>query len=233
MKYIPNTVLTLLLVSYASFAQEEVHSDVEFSYVGTAIQIEPGSEGLVFEGEFGEGAFADFAAEPGLGSDPEEGLGINAGNVIGFNVLSDLFYWNGDSFASPGNASISIRGAGGAPDTFVTSVSGIQLADFTTPRNLLGQADANGAIHVDPGFSIDNARVGAYGLLLSLATDDAAGIADSDPFGILLNYGLEEPSFEAGVDAFREVVPEPSLFPATILFVVIAGLRRRSKRSPS
>ena len=58
----PIAYATLILLAFSVsplLAQhEEGHSDIEFSYVGGKIDIEPGGEGFVFEGEFGEGAFA-------------------------------------------------------------------------------------------------------------------------------------------------------------------------------
>lgn len=219
------SALILFSFSAVAFAQEggHAHSDVEFSYVDGAIEVEEGEEGFVFEGEFGEGAFANFASEPGIASEVEEGAGINPGNIIAVNVLDNLFYWDGSQIASPGTATITISGAGGSADVIVSATSGYQGADFMTPVGLLGQAGADGDFHVDPGFTIsDGAAAGGYGLILSLSSDDASGIEDSNRFGIFLNFGLEEEMFEAGVEAFAATVPEPS---ATCLLACgLAGL---------
>lgn len=185
---------SLILFSFTpiALAQEEGdgHSDVEFSYVDGAIRVEEGEEGFVFEGEFGEDAFANFASEPGIASEIEEGAGVNAGNIIGFNVLDGLFYWDGSQVASAGDATVTIAGAGGSADVVVSATSGRQLADFAAPTNLLGQATEDGDFHVDPGFTIsEGAPAGGYGLIMSLSTDDAASIGDSEPFGIFLNFG--------------------------------------------
>lgn len=224
---------TLILFSIGSFGfaqEEEVHSDVEFAYVDGAIEVEPGEEGFVFEGEFGEDAFANFASEPGIASEIEEGAGINANNIIGYNVLSDLFYWNGTEVASAGGATVTIASAGGSADAVVSSSSGLQVANFMTPANLLGQAGDDGDFHVDPGFTIsDGAPAGGYGLILSLSTDDAAGIGDSNPFGVFLNFGLEEEAFEAGVEAFAESVPEPSSSMLAVFGLAGLGVLRRKR----
>ena len=230
---------TLILLLTGSFCvaqddddhdEEHGHSDVEFAYVDGAIEIEAGEEGLIFEGEFGEEAFANFASEPGLASEVEEGAGINAGNIVAFNVLGNLFYWNGTEVASPGAATITIAGAGGSSDAVVSATSGVQMANFLTPANLLGQAADDGDFHVDPGFTIsEGAPAGGYGLILSLSTNDAAGIGDSDPFGIFLNFGLEEEAFEAGVDAFGAAVPEPSSIMLAVFGLAGLGVLRRKR----
>ena len=230
MKKLIAATLILFSFSISLFAQdEEPHSDVEFSYIDGAIEVEEGGEGFVFEGEFGEDAFANFASEPGIASEVEEGAGINPGNIVAFNVLDSLFYWDGSQVGSPGAATVTIDAAGGSADVVVSASSGIQLADFSTPANLLGQAADDGDFHVDPGFTIsDGAPAGGYGLILSLSTDDAAGIADSEPFGIFLNFNLEEEMFEAGVEAFGAAVPEPSSLMLGVFSALgLSVLRRR------
>lgn len=229
MKKFIAAALILFTFSAVTFAQEHAHSDVEFEYADGAIEIEPGEEGFIFEGEFGEDAFANFASEPGIASELEEGAGINSGDIIGFNVLENLFYWDGSQVASPGAATISIAGVGGSPDAVVSGSSGLLPVDFTAPLNLLGQAGADGDFHVDPGFTIsDGAPAGGYGLILSLSTDEA-GIADSQPFGIFLNFGLEEEMFEAGVESFATSVPEPSSLMLVVFGVAGLGVLRRKR----
>jgi len=127
-------------------------------------------------------------------------------------VVDRLFYWDGTQFTSPGAVAVTIGGVGGAADTLVSPTSGVQLANFSTPANLLGQADDEGDFHADLDFTIsDGAPAGGYGLVLSLATNDPSGISDSDPIGVFLNFGgLEEDMFEAGVESFSAIVPEPS-----------------------
>ena len=125
---------------------------------------------------------------------------------------------------------MTIDAAGGSADVVVSATSGTQLSDFAAPANLLGQAADDGDFHVDPGFTIsDGAPAGGYGLVLSLSSDNAGGIADSEPFGIFLNFGLEEEMFEAGVEAFGASVPEPSSILFLVIGVVGLGAMRRKR----
>ena len=50
---------------------------------------------------------------------------------------------------------------------------------------------------------------GAYAVRLNLSTN-ASGIADSDDFFIVYNFGLGDTEFEEGVEAFAALVPEPA-----------------------
>ena len=191
MKNFPHiTSIVLLSIASIAYAQDDHgHSDVEFSYENNMIHVEPSAEGLIFEGEFGTGLFSNVATEPGFASEPEEGQGIGADDLIGFNVLGPLTYWDGTSFQSPGETTLTIAGVGAASDVVVSATSEIQLADFMAPANLIGQADAMGEFHSDLSFTISaGAPIGGYGLMLSLSTD-GEGIADSDPFGVFLNFG--------------------------------------------
>lgn len=225
--------LLLLTSSRTPSVAQELHSDIEFTYRDGRIQIEPGAEGFVFEGEFGVGSFANQASEPGFESESDEGLGIGAQDVIGFNVLTELRYWNGTQFASPGSAAITVPGIGGSEDTVISPTTDVVLANFTIPRNLIGQADGDGNLHTDRTFLIsDGAPAGGYGLTLSLATN-AEGINDSRPFGIFLNFGqLDEAQFEAGVAAFAASVPEPrGLMPFALAALTGVAIRRRRRTS--
>jgi hypothetical protein len=84
-------VLAMTAFAWASSAFGQ-HGDVEFSYQSDKIQVEPGSEGFVFEGAFGEGLLSPNEAEdPGFASETVEGLGIKPDDIIAFNVLDHLY----------------------------------------------------------------------------------------------------------------------------------------------
>ena len=104
------------------------------------------------------------------------------------------------------------------------------MVSFTTGawENIIAQADSFGEIHAHIDFTLAGGALGAYGVMLSLATDQA-GVADSLPFAILFNNGLEEDLFEAGVEALNaQVVPLPA---AAWLFLGAVGLMGSRLRS--
>lgn len=204
------------LLSAAPTHAQHDHGDIEFTYANGRIEIEFGHEGAVFEGEIdATGGFANETHDPGFGSEVEEGLGVNPDDLIGYNVHGPLLMWDGTQFVSAGGASMTIEDA--LSDTLITANSGDDLAEFTTPNNVIAQADDAGDVHAHVEFVLSDATPGAaYGVILSLATDEP-GIADSAPFGILFNYGdegataMDHELFEDGVEALAaRVVPEPS-----------------------
>lgn len=213
------------------------HSDVEFGYNSGMIEIEPGPDGLVFESDMPTGGiFEGFSSDPGFGSELIEGLGIGANDAITYNLLDNLFFWNEatEGFDDPGSTTISIDNAVGA-DTLVSASSGMLI-----PGGVIGQASGTGDFHSHVAFQLSSgAPIGAYGLLLELETDDL-GIAKSDPFFIVFNFGLDEagtnPSLadleDAMVDfgAHLETVPEPSSMALGAIGAALLGcgvLRRR------
>jgi len=247
-KYLAASSMLLAVLVCAS-ALGQGHSDIEFGYANGKIDIELPPAGLiVFEGTFPDsGIFARRTSNPGFASerDPETMVGgIGPGDLIGYNVLDRLYYWSGTDFASPGSAFITIENAL-EPDTTVSGSSGVQLASLTSSpfTNVIGAAAGNGDFHSHVNFELgpSSAAFGAYGLVLSLSTDEP-GIADSDRFGILFNYGLTEAQYESGVTAFNNLlnssaVPEPSTYLLVTLGAVgllFAGWRsRRASRGTS
>ena len=209
------------------------HSDVEFSYNGGEIDIEFGPEGQVFEGEFPtSGTDLQFTSEPGFASELSEGLGINSGNEIAYNVLGNLLFWDGTSISSaPPATQIRIANRGlGVPDTIITRSSGPQPGNFSAPfDNRIGAADGSGDFHSDLDWFLEPnpgpPATGAYAVKLSLSTDEP-GIVDSAPFFIVHNFGLSEMAFEEGVEAFAQLIPEPAAVTSIVICVVVLGTRR-------
>jgi hypothetical protein len=243
--------MMFLVLATAAFAQdghddhdddhehEHGHSDIEFSYVDGKIDVEFGDEGAVFEGEFPtEGVDRQFTTEPGFGSELEEGLGIGAGDQVVYNVLGNLMFWNDGFKPVPDGVSLRVVNKPPAPivpDTVITRDSGVQRGSFTPALNRIGEAESDGDFHSDLQFFLEpngapdpiNPEIfGAYGVMLSLSTD-AEGIADSDPFFLVLNMGLDEELYEEGVEAFAAVVPEPSGMVLGLLAAAGCVLSRR------
>lgn len=211
------------------------HSDVEFLFTGGEIEIEFSDPGFrVFEGDIDEGQTDD----PGFNNDEFLGTGdVPAqGSILAFNVLGPLVFWDGDSFEDAGLASLTILDASFNalnPDSSdistITGTTVSDIADFNIPTNYIGTADASGEIHQHIDFILTDGDIGAYGIMMSLTTDEA-GIDDSAMFGLFFNNGLGEEAFEEGVDAFNaQVVPVPA---AAWLFMSAIGLvAARSRRS--
>jgi hypothetical protein len=225
-KVITMGVLAVAL-ALAGVARAQHAGDVTFQYDGGGISILAGVEGLKFEGDFPtSGIFARFASDPGFISELDQGLGINGGDIVSYNVLNNLYFWSAatQDFADPGAATITIDNAVGG-DTVVGGSTG-EIA----PGGIIGQADGSGNFHAHVDYTLSlGAAFGAYGMLWELDTDEP-GIADSDPFFLVFNYGLSEEDFETAVDAFA--VPEPSTWLLAAMAgcaIAVAG-RLRSRR---
>ena len=129
--------------------------------------------------------------------------------MINYNVLTNLRFWDSatEDFAPAGTTSLDIENAIG-PNT---DVSGLTAPLF--PGGDIGQSDGIGEFHAHLEFSLSSgAALGAYGLLLELETD-ALGIAVSDPFFIVFNYGLDitgtdpnVPDYDDARDAFADIL---------------------------
>ncbi len=221
------TAVVVLAVGQASFAQ---HSDIEFDYQNNKIDVKFGSEGQVFEGDFDtSGLFEQFTDDPGFASEADEGLGVNPGDFIDYNILGPLEYHDGSGFAAvPTGASIDI---GDNPN------GGLSVTDATagpvSGTGVVGQADGGGDVHTHIEFtlapgSLDAPEYGAYGILMELTTD-ASGIGNSDPFYIVFNFGLDEETFEGAVEDYANKIPEPtSLALAGAGAVLVLSRRRRT-----
>jgi len=192
------------------------HSDIRFSYSAGQIVVDTAAARGVGVGEFPvDGFFQQFESNPGFASENDVGFGINPTDAIVYNVLDDLLFWNGSDFVVPDPATqIRIENNAAAPDTLVSSSSGPQPGDFSSPKNAISQADGNGDFHAHVDFFLEPngapdppPELGAYGLKLSLSTDEI-GIADSDPFFIIFNFGLDLGStgFEEAVNRFAELL---------------------------
>ncbi|MEM9369391.1 MAG: PEP-CTERM sorting domain-containing protein, partial [Planctomycetota bacterium] len=122
----------------------------------------------------------------------------------------------------------------------VTDSSAISRASLSNPNGatqLIDTATSEG-IDQDLLFNVDTGTLGsdpaAFGMLWSLSSSNPS-IADSETFGILLNFGLDESEFENGVEHFVQTrglsvtaIPEPSSALLMLGVGLAFSLRRRS-----
>ena len=230
---LPAATVAALTLANSAFAQ---HSDVEFGFSNGKIDIEFGPEGRVFEADFPtSGLFEQNTDDPGWASEASEGLGgWTPGTIIDYNILGPLEYHDGINFvAVPAGVSILIDDNPGGGLTVTDSTVGP-----VSGTGIIGDADALGDVHTHIDFTLqpgqfdelNNPPAGAYALLMELTTDEP-GIANSDSFYIVFNYGLDEPAFEEAVADFAAVVPEPtSLAIAGIGAMLVLSRRRRNEK---
>ena len=196
------------------------HSDVDFRYTGAQVvpDLSPDSN-FVYRGTFPTSGFgAQFTIQPGFASESDIGAGIGGGDEIVYNVLDDLYFWDGITmdFQTPAaGTQIRIGNVGtSVPDTIVHATSGVQLGSFSPDTNRIGAAGGTGEFHSHVDFTLEppggSPADGVYGLKVSLSTD-AAGIADSDPFFLAFNFGLSAALFDQAVLDY-----EAALNPCTI-----------------
>lgn len=207
----------LMAVSSAAVAQ---HSDITFHYEGGQVSLVPnsgqaGTADGVWTGEWDvDGFFAQDTSQPGWASEAAAGHGIGAGDIVAYNVLDNLFFWDGDVFQTPAEG-VQVRVENiGSPDTLITADSGAQPGNAVSPlANSLGQASSSGEFHQHGDYKLEpispTPPYGAYGLSLSLTTS-AVGVSDSAPFFLVFNFGLNDEGFATATDAFAALL-EPGL----------------------
>lgn len=199
------------------------HADIEFEYDNDKIVVEFGSEGRIYEADFAtSGSFEQETDDPGIASEVVEGLGVNADDTIDYQILGPLEYHNGTEFdAVPAGASIIIGDNPSGGLTVDASTSGpVSGSGIIAVADSLGDVHTHVEFTLDP-LSLDSAEYGAYALLMQLTTDEP-GVAPSDSFYIVFNFGLEEAVFEGAAEAFAAKVPEPTS--VVLIATIVLGL---------
>jgi hypothetical protein len=221
-----------LAIGVAAQAQHAHEGDVIFEYDAGKIIIESGELSTTgpaerfFEGAFGlSGLGNGFTGDPGFEAhDP-----IGAGDQIGFNIHA--FNGNFLHYFDPSTSTLSNT------HNHTLTIDWTGAGDLLIGRTIGGtgpiaNASAAGVFHHHMEFSLANLNApnyGAYGFLMSLTTS-AVGIAESDPFWMVFNYGMDEVDFEnLALPAFGiTAVPEPSAL--MLVSLAACGLAWRRKR---
>lgn len=168
------------------------HGHILIDYQDSALYIHPSELGLVFAATFDP--LSGFSVEPSISdmSYINQPSHLIQGDVIRYKVLGPLVYHDGTSFVDAGDAVYQMIIPSGPA---VTATSG-----ETAPINY-GSVASGGTMHVHPLVEITGAVTGAYGVQLQLLTS-RPGIAPSDEFWVVYNYGMSESLFEIAIAAF-------------------------------
>ena len=193
----------------------EGHSDIDVTVDAGQIVMENAevlSNGFrIFESEFGELGNPYATDDPGFVV--EDGT-FSAGQLLGFEGLGPLQFWNGSQWTVPvGGESIEVIDVLSDRYFFdaLSSPSGVGFVDA---------ADPEGGIHSHVEFEIGagagTPTSGAYLIELALSGYEADQItqayADSESFFIAFNLGMDEVAFEASIDALASI-PLPAGLP--------------------
>ncbi len=195
-----------------AFTQTVSHSDVFFTFGETHIEIMPQNDSLVIPQVMPDsGFFAQANTNPGFFSERDLGGGTTPNDIVGYNVLDDLVFWSEGDFATP-RSDTNIRilnNPQSVEDTLVGTETGEQRFSFDPLANTIGQSSGSGDFHAHVDFRLDprssdpeeQPLFGVYGMKLSLSTDNP-NIAESDPFFIVFQFGIEDDQFAEAIDDF-------------------------------
>jgi hypothetical protein len=202
------------LTCRSAYAQFD-HSDAVFGYDAGKIAMDQTVYSAVFPTL---GISKQFTSNPGFASETDIGSGgIGSNEEVIYNVLDHLHLWDGTTFIEPADGTfIRIQNnPPTVPATIVSNQSGSQEGSIDPPVNRIGRASGNGNVHAHVNFTLDTEegsepQRGVYGIKLSLETSNES-IAASDPFFFVYNFGLDIPTFRAGVQAYEQLLSNPSV----------------------
>ncbi len=209
-------------------ADEHSHAgDIAISAV--AGQLVVGGDGVLvaadgrklYEAAFGDQFVSYQTNNPGFQT--QGGNTLSPGAVISFEAQGALSHWDGASWASASGADfVTLRDAAYALTTWTGA------GNTAGSTSYVAQVSAAGGVHSHLQFATNPlGSAGAYRVELRL---NSAAYQASDPFYVVLNYGLEHEAFERAVDALVSPVPEPSTYALMLVGVAgIAGWARRRR----
>lgn len=183
----------------------------------------------VFDSDLGTVEFGPYGNdEPGYTTND-----LPEGARIGFNIRTELKKWTGSSFDGGIPETLQLGLFLGTPGEVTRDTAGGFVGGFS-----FAQADAVGFFdeHLSNvlrgpstgGGGFADPSDGVYLLELELFTD-AAGIANSDPYWIVLNLNVDQVVQDAAIEYVENVlVPAPGSLAALALVAAPLMRRRRS-----
>ncbi|MCA9200119.1 MAG: hypothetical protein KDA87_21420, partial [Planctomycetales bacterium] len=207
--------ITALIIWCAALPISAQHSDITISLVGNQFQTNQD----VYPANFPTfGIASQYSSNPGFSSESDVGGGIGANDQLAYNVLDNLWFWDGQQMADlPDEVQIRIQNIpSSVPDTIVSNQTGRQDATFSPVTNRIGAASGSGEVHshlnyfLEPNDGNFVPPAGVYGLLLQLVTERSE-VEPSNPFVIAFNFGALPEEYDAAVAAFQQRLNSPTL----------------------
>lgn len=201
---------------------------VEEPMPGTEVVV-PGER--VFGGDFFDQGGVVYSDNPGLFA--ENGT-FAAGSRLTFRILGAVRRWNGSNFDDLATERIRIELGAATPVLSPVTDTIVNGFGFTVPA--VGGFDehydffltnASGADITVPALPAPATNTGVFLLPLDLSTDQP-GIARSEPFWFVLNWGEDEAVHDEAIEFVEEfIVPAPGAAALLGLGGLLAGRRRR------
>lgn len=189
------------------------HSDILFSYDSNQVTLATENAAVegVWTGNLPVGGPANQGTtSPGFAATTDAVLYEGVAHAIGYDVLDGLHYWDGAGFSSAGPGVHLELDNGLGPNTLAYEDSGELLGAVDTPyANVIDEVSSTTRFHKHIAFRLrpnsPTPPYGAYGLKLRLITG-AQGVAPSDPFMLVFNFGLGQQAFADSLDAFAALL---------------------------
>lgn len=175
----------------------------------------------VFGGDLSDVGGVIFGDEPGLYSSAAT---FPANSSLIFTIHGALRKWDGSSFDNLAAERLSIAFG---PDSRLTPTTDTLVAGFGFNVGPTGGFDEHYDFTLlDAGLG-NNPGTGVYLVSLSLASD-ASGLAESDQFWMVLNFGADELIHDQAIEFVEEnIVPAPGAATLALGLGLLASRRRR------